>query len=275
MERLLQVLLQPMPRSPSWNAQLSPYLMQVNDQLLVQPQAVLLSLVRALHVIRGVLQEDGHVYVVGTNRLLSPLVKAAAASCLNPNMWFTSSAWSPGTLTNYASSRRLFKEGHQPNRRLLAAKGLRMVNSLCPEPPLSSSPVPRLSWDDKWLLYKRSRRPGYRQLLEQLLQQEDALHRFKPAGSLRGMPRHLRLMVFLDTTRNTVAIKEAFNRNIPTISLVNTTKDLSLITYPVLARDFSPAFVHFFLDWIVKVANAAPGEAGRQRQQLLEEARSG
>jgi hypothetical protein len=32
-------------------------LLQVNDQLLVQPQAVLLSVVRALHVIRGVLQE--------------------------------------------------------------------------------------------------------------------------------------------------------------------------------------------------------------------------
>jgi ribosomal protein S2 len=62
--------------------------------------------------------------------------------------------------------------------------------------------------------------------------------RFKPAGSLRGMPRNLRLMVFLDTTRNTVAIKEAYHRNIPTIAMVNTTKDLSMITYPVLARDF-------------------------------------
>jgi hypothetical protein len=27
------------------------------------------------------------------------------------------------------------------------------------------------------------------------------------------------------------------------------------VTYPVLARDFSPGFTHFFLDWIVKVAN--------------------
>lgn len=40
-----------------------------------------------------------------------------------------------------------------------------------------------------------------------------------------------------------LAIKEAFNRNIPTISLVNTTKDLSLITYPVLARDFRCGFM--------------------------------
>jgi hypothetical protein len=44
-------------------------LLQVNDQLLVQPQAVLLSMVRALHVVRGVLQEvrpeaDGAVFFV-------------------------------------------------------------------------------------------------------------------------------------------------------------------------------------------------------------------
>jgi hypothetical protein len=38
--------------------------------------------------------------------------------------------------------------------------------------------------------------------------------RFKPAGSLRGMPRKLSLMVFLDTTRNAVAIKEAYNRTL-------------------------------------------------------------
>jgi hypothetical protein len=57
----LQVLLHPMPRSARWNQQLSPYLLQVNDQLLLQPSSVLLSVVRALHVLRGVLQEVGAV----------------------------------------------------------------------------------------------------------------------------------------------------------------------------------------------------------------------
>lgn len=48
-----------MPRSARWNQQLSPYLLQVNEQLLLQPSSVLLSVVRALHVLRGVLQEVG------------------------------------------------------------------------------------------------------------------------------------------------------------------------------------------------------------------------
>eukprot|EP00775_Hariotina_reticulata_P001546 gene1546-1885_t len=144
-----------------------------------------------------------------------------------------------------------------------------MVNPLCPEPPLTKGSLPRLTWQDKWLLYRRSRSPGFRQLLEDLLDVEDGLYRFKPAGSLRGVPRDLSLMVFLDSTKNAVAIKEAFHRNIPTIALVNTVNDMSQVTYPVLARDFSPDFVHFFLDWIVKVANVAPGRAPQLRQELL------
>ncbi|KAF8065752.1 rpsB [Scenedesmus sp. PABB004] len=275
LDKLLQVLLHPMPRAPAWNAQLSPYLLQVNEQLLLQPSAVLLSVLRALHVIRGVLQEDGHVYVVGTNRLLAPLVQAAARACLNPNVWWYGRTWSPGMLTNYASHRRLFKEAHQPNRRLLATKGYRMVNPLCPAPPPSAAPLPRLSWADKWLLQARTRRPGYRRLLEELLHAEDKLHRFKPAGSLRGQPRSLRLVVFLDTTKNSVAVREAHARNIATVGLVNAARDVSLITYPVLARDSNAEFARFFLDWLLKVANAPPGAAPGALGALLREAGTG
>jgi ribosomal protein S2 len=61
--------------------------------------------------------QNGQVYVVENHQLLRPLVKTAALSCINPNVWFDYRTWSPGTLTNYASAKRLFKESHQPNRR--------------------------------------------------------------------------------------------------------------------------------------------------------------
>ena len=53
------------------------------------------------------------------------------------------------------------------------AKGLRMVNPHCPEP---HTPPPRLDWSDKWALYARSNRPGYRQLLQDLVDREQAVH---------------------------------------------------------------------------------------------------
>lgn len=36
-------------------------------------------------------------------------------------------------------------------------------------------------------------------------------------------------MIFLDSTRNTVALKEAYNKNIPTIAIVNAAKDMSQV----------------------------------------------
>jgi hypothetical protein len=57
MERLMRVLLQPVSRTRGWTGQLSPHLVHVNGQLFVEPQAVLTSMLRALHVMRSVLQE--------------------------------------------------------------------------------------------------------------------------------------------------------------------------------------------------------------------------
>lgn len=63
---------------------------------------------------------------------------------------------------------------HNPHLpRLFLEKGLRMVNPHCPEP---QGPPPRTEWQDKWALYARSHLPGYRDLLEDLLQAEQGVH---------------------------------------------------------------------------------------------------
>ncbi|KAI8463912.1 MAG: ribosomal protein S2, flavodoxin-like domain-containing protein [Monoraphidium minutum] len=262
LERLMRVLLHPISRTRRWTGQLSPHLVHVNGQLFVEPHAVLSSMLRALHVIRGVLEEDGHVYIVETSPLLRPLLREAARSCVNPNMWFMENSWPRGLITNAASHRRLFLPSHQPNRRLFLEKGLRMVNPHCPEPRRAP---PRLEWRDKWALYTRSDRPGFRGLLQDVLDAEHAQHTLKPPRTLSGRGRSLGLLVVLDTTRNAVALQEAAQRGVPTVALASGQVDMSSVTYPVLARDFSPAFVHFFLDNIVKLANVkapALGAAG-------------
>lgn len=53
----MRVLLHPISRTRRWTGQLNPYLVHVNGQLFVEPQAVLTSMLRALHVVRGVLEE--------------------------------------------------------------------------------------------------------------------------------------------------------------------------------------------------------------------------
>jgi ribosomal protein S2 len=53
---------------------------------------------------------------------------------------------------------------------------------------------------------------------------------------MRGTPRQLQLLVFLDSTRNAVAIREAYNRNIPTIAVVNTANDMSKVGWVVCTK---------------------------------------
>ena len=102
-----------------------------------------------------VLQDDGHVYVLNSNPLLQPLLREAALCCVNPNMWFLTEPWVPGSLSTPSSpssaaptasakaggrrggpvtgqssdSPLLFRPEHQPNRQLLAARGLDMVST--------------------------------------------------------------------------------------------------------------------------------------------------
>lgn len=83
-------------------------------------------------------------------------------------------------------------------------------------------------------------------------------HSLKPPRTLPGAARALSLLVVLDTTRNAIALSEASQRGIPTVALASGQVNMSNVTYPVMARDFSPAFVHFFLDALVKVVNVGP-----------------
>ena len=97
-----------------------------------------------------VLHDDGHVYVLNSNPLLQPLLREAALCCVNPNMWFLTEPWVPGSLSTIHSDAPpqeapektrgkrgadaggrggplLFRPEHQPNRQLLAARGIDMV----------------------------------------------------------------------------------------------------------------------------------------------------
>jgi len=90
-------------------------------------------------------------------------------------------------------------------------------------------------------------------------------HSLKPPRTLPGRGRDLRLLIVLDTTRNAIALQEAAQRSIPTIALASGQVDMSNVTYPVFARDYSPEFVHFFLDMLVRVANVVPDAAAAAR----------
>lgn len=260
-EALAHALLQPLPLGRHTNDALNDQAVTLGKTMFIDPAKCLESTMRALYVIKQVLSDDGHVYVLNSNPSLSPLLREAALCCVNPNLWFSGSAWGPGSLDAGPQS-KLFQQQHQPNRKLLAVRGLKMVNPHCTQPIVVNRPPPKLAPLDKWRLFeKRSSGrggPSGKDLLKGVLALEGAATQLPLPRVLTGDAAKLRLIVVLDLTHDLPAVLEAHARGVMTASLVNAHSDLSHITYPVYAGENQLRYQHFLLDWIIKVANVPP-----------------
>jgi small subunit ribosomal protein S2 len=69
-------------------------------------------------------------------------------------------------------------------------------------------------------------------------------------GGLRGMTKIPHAMLVVDPKREKIAIEEARKAKIPTVALLNSDCDASLITYPVPGNDATVGSVKFFLEQV-------------------------
>lgn len=71
----------------------------------------------------------------------------------------------------------------------------------------------------------------------------------------------LGLVLVMDLTSSEEVIAEAYQRNIPTASVVNGHSKLDHITYPVYAAEGHTGYQRFVLEWILKVVNIKEADA--------------
>ncbi|KXZ51795.1 hypothetical protein GPECTOR_11g238 [Gonium pectorale] len=275
MEALLAALLHPLPLGRTRNAALfhgaAAPAVQLNGSLFFDPSATLSSTIRALTVIRQVLRQGGHVLVVNPNPTMRPLIREAAHLCLNSNVWFWYQDWSPGILSDPKRkiSEVLKPNRCQPNRRLMAARGLTLRNPLCPTPPPAAPPG--LVGADREALVASFRNAGWhadrrrrdsRHALTALLAARSAEARLLPAGTpsykMLGRSEQLSLVVALDLSYGGEVVREAYERNIPSVGLLNGHSDASRVSYPVYGSEAHAGFQHFFLDWLLRLVNVRP-----------------
>ncbi|KAG2447629.1 hypothetical protein HYH02_007547 [Chlamydomonas schloesseri] len=254
--------------------------------LFFDPAATLSSTMRALHVIRQVLEKDGHVVVVNSNPRMRPLLREAAHLCLNSNVWFWADDWVPGCLAETDARGGhcpLLSDKAQPNRQVMAEQGLVLRNPLVPDrgnPATAlAGPPPRLAAPDMERLlagaknpngltnsvYMRERvasRRGCRQALAALTAARTAEARLVLPGSQtgagRGRFRQPALVVVLDLSYGGEAVREAAARNVPTVALLNGHSDAAAVTFPVYASESHLGYHHFFLEWLLRVVNIDP-----------------
>ncbi|EFJ53016.1 hypothetical protein VOLCADRAFT_102635 [Volvox carteri f. nagariensis] len=291
MDSLLRVLLHPLPLGRKLNPALfsgaaAPVVQLGREALFFDPSYTLSSTMRAFHVIQRILRDDGHVLVVNPNPAMRPLMREAAHLCLNRNVWFWYRDWQPGALADTNRSMATVLDPHycQPNRRLMATRGLALRNPLCPPGSLEYNtrhPAPRLSDADMKQLEAgrkalsrqrrdRERARDHKQVVEALTAARAREAKLLPAGvqpavGRGGHSERLALVVALDLSYGGDAVREATERKIPTVSLLNGHSDTSHVTFPVYASESHAGFQHFFLEWLLRVVNL-PAPTGQRKE---------
>ncbi|GLI66020.1 hypothetical protein VaNZ11_009724 [Volvox africanus] len=292
MESLMRILLHPLPLGRKVNPSLfsgaaAPVVQLGHEALFFDPSHTLSSTMRALHVIQRVLHDDGHVLVVNPNPAMRPLLREAAHLCLNRNVWFWYRDWQPSLLADTNRSMAAVLDPHhcQPNRRLMSAQGLALRNPLCPPGSLEHNlrhPAPKLNDADMKQLEAgrkatsrqrrdRERARDFKQAVEALAAARARQAKLLPAGVQPAVGRgghadRLALMVALDLSYGGDAVREATERKIPTVSLLNGHSDISHVTFPVYASESHAGFQHFFLEWLLRVVNL-PNPRSQKGQQ--------
>eukprot|EP00201_Polytomella_parva_P002740 CAMPEP_0175081898 /NCGR_PEP_ID=MMETSP0052_2-20121109/26431_1 /TAXON_ID=51329 ORGANISM="Polytomella parva, Strain SAG 63-3" /NCGR_SAMPLE_ID=MMETSP0052_2 /ASSEMBLY_ACC=CAM_ASM_000194 /LENGTH=296 /DNA_ID=CAMNT_0016352985 /DNA_START=159 /DNA_END=1049 /DNA_ORIENTATION=- len=257
---LMKVLLQPLPLGKTRNNLLNDSVVEVENFWYINPEKTLSSLARSLYIIKDVLEQDGHILIVNSNPKMRPLIRESAYCCLNSNVWFYQDEWIPGLLTKPELYPTLFDATKcQPSQQLFRARGLPFVNPHCPNPPTMDKARPTLDVLDKHRLLARSRglqrNPAALAMLRDVISAEDQSSRLPVPNSATGSLSKLALVICLDPTYNHEVLEEAYFKSLLTISLVNSHSDLSTVNYPVYASDTHVGFQHFFLQWILRVAN--------------------
>ena len=274
---LLQAIMHPLPLARAneiaGSSAIMNHTVECGQALYFDPSKTLTSTMRALYVIRQVLKDDGHVLIVNSNPSLRPLIQEASHCSINSNLWFLSDPWTKGTLTESSAADQIFKPENQPNAKFLSSRGLRMTNPLRHDSSLSSM-TPSLHTLDKWKLYSRGLlREGTRgypsaagisgkramDLLKRIVALESKTTSI-PLPKQGDIASKLRLLITLDPSHDEQALIEAHARGVMTASLFSAQcshddEVMPQVTYPIYAGENIPSYQHFFLSWILKVAN--------------------
>jgi small subunit ribosomal protein S2 len=72
-------------------------------------------------------------------------------------------------------------------------------------------------------------------------------------GGLAGLKKLPRALFIVDITREQTAVKEARNKNIPVVAIVDSNSDPNLVDYPIPANDDAKKSLEIIIGWISEV----------------------
>ena len=182
-----------------WNPKMAPYIFGKRNNIhIVNLEKTVPMLYEALDAIQSIAKNGGKFLFVGTKRSASDLIAQAATNC---GQYYVNHRWLGGMLTNWETVSNSIKKLKSLEERIETGE----VNSLTKKERL------------------------------QIERQKEKLD--LNLGGIKNMNGIPDAMFIIDTNKESIAILEANNLNIPVIAICDTNSNPSGVDYPIPGND--------------------------------------
>ena len=220
-------------QSRRWNPRMKPFIFEKRNQIhIVDLTRTAERLTAACEFLTSVAKARGKVLFVGCKKQAQEAVKEAATAA---GQFYINQRWLGGTLTNNSTIKRSIARMKVLETIETSAEGKRMTKK-------------------EHVMAKR----------ELIKLQHNLL-------GIRDMDRLPDAVIIVDTAREMNAVLETKKLNIPTVGIVDTNADPSLITYPVPGNDDAIRAIRVILQKFVDALVEGAGETGgkAERESLM------
>lgn len=226
------------------------------------------ALVKGFSLVASILKGKGHILIVNTDPELSSLVRhfATKTGQFGKQLTFCNSKWVGGTLTNWdqvSSSITTFLSFSKKFDRFLVHHAIyfaqyntlkKNFQGFLYSQQDHDRKSCRTSFDDSLLNgAQRTVSKKNQQVSDNLwLNQRGNLGSLQPPEKKLDFQKP-DLLIILNPNENRTALREANLLNIPVIALTDTSSNRNGIQYPIPVNSYSPAFIHLFFSWFLRI----------------------
>jgi small subunit ribosomal protein S2 len=214
-----------------WNPKMKPYIFEKRNAIYIINLGVTVrQLDAATQFLSDVARRGGKILFVGCKKQAQEAIKEAATAC---GQFYVNQRWLGGTLTNLQTIRK-------------SVARLKYIEEIDKDPNYSKMG---------------------KQELAALNREGEKLRR--NLEGIRDMVKHPDAVIIIDTTRESIAVAEAVRLNIPTVAIVDTNGDPSLVSYPIAGNDDAIRAIRIILQKLVTAIASGGGESARREESEM------
>lgn len=217
-----------------WHPRMAPYIfMEKNDIHIIDLNKTLVMLEDAANAMKQIAKSGRKVLFVATKKQAKEIIAAEARRL---NMPYVTDRWLGGMLTNFSTVRKSIKK---------------------------MSSIDKMEANGTWATLNKKERltiTREREKLERVL------------GGIEDLSRLPAALFIVDIKKEHIAVKEAQKLNIPTIALVDTNSDPTLVDFPIPANDDATKSIQLIMSVIMKAVEEGMEERKHDKDAVEEEA---